>query len=144
LPIPIPEPGLVIGYSYLWHHERNAGLEEGLKDRPCAIIVATLDGDGDTVVYVAPITHTAPSSSTDGLEIPTSLKRYLNLDDERSWVITSELNRFIWPGYDLRPVSRDEPDSFVYGFLSTDFFAAVKASIIRHRDKRSLDLIPRS
>ena len=144
MPIPIPEPGLVIGYSYLWHHEHTAGSEEGRKDRPCAIIVATLDADGDTVVYVAPITHTAPALPDDGLEIPTRLKRHLNLDDKRSWVITSELNRFIWPGYDLRPIARDQPDSFAYGFLSTDFFAAIKVSIIRHRNKRSLDLIPRS
>jgi hypothetical protein len=72
------------------------------------------------------------------------LKRRLNLDDKRSWVITSELNRFIWPGYDLRPLSRDQPVNFAYGFLSTDFFAAIKASIIRHRNRRSLDLTPRS
>ena len=144
MPIPIPEPGLVIGYSYLRHHEHDTGSEEGRKDRPCAIIIATLDADGDTVVYVAPITHVTPSSSDDGLEIPTSLKRHLNLDGERSWVITSELNRFIWPGYDLRPISRDRPDTFAYGFLSTDFFEAVKTGIIRHRDKRSLELIPRS
>ena len=144
MPIPIPEPGLVIGYAYLWHHEHRTGAEEGRKDRPCAIIVAARDADGDTVVYVAAMTHVAPSSPDDGVEIPISLKRHLHLDDERSWVITSELNRFIWPGYDLRPISRDQPDSFAYGFLSTDFFEAVKASILRHRDKRSLDLTSRS
>jgi hypothetical protein len=34
MPIPNPEPGLVISYAYLWQHERQAGREEGQKDRP--------------------------------------------------------------------------------------------------------------
>jgi hypothetical protein len=34
MPIPTPEPGLVISYAYLWHHEHEAGREEGRKDRP--------------------------------------------------------------------------------------------------------------
>jgi hypothetical protein len=33
MPIPNPEPGLVISYAYLWHDEHHAGREEG-KDRP--------------------------------------------------------------------------------------------------------------
>jgi len=32
--LPDPQPGLVISYSYLWHHEHRAGREEGLKSRP--------------------------------------------------------------------------------------------------------------
>ena len=38
--MPLPVPGLVIRYSYLWHSEHLAGREEGTKDRPCAIIAA--------------------------------------------------------------------------------------------------------
>jgi hypothetical protein len=30
VPIPTPEPGLVISYAYLWHHEHEAGREEGV------------------------------------------------------------------------------------------------------------------
>ena len=33
MPIPTPEPGLVISYAYLWDHEAQSGLEEGRKDR---------------------------------------------------------------------------------------------------------------
>jgi len=29
MPIPDPEPGLVISYAYLWHHEHQTGREEG-------------------------------------------------------------------------------------------------------------------
>jgi hypothetical protein len=40
MPIPSPEPGLVISYAYLWHHEHEAGREEGRKDRPSVIVLA--------------------------------------------------------------------------------------------------------
>jgi hypothetical protein len=49
-------------------------------------------------------------------------KARLGLDDARSWVVVSEVNRFIWPGADLRPVSRHEPDRFDYGLLPPAIF----------------------
>lgn len=39
--IPGPEAGLVISYAYLWHHEHLAGHEEGRKNRPAVIVLAT-------------------------------------------------------------------------------------------------------
>jgi hypothetical protein len=39
VPLPRPEPGLVLSYSYLWHTEHEEGREEGVKDRPCVIVV---------------------------------------------------------------------------------------------------------
>jgi hypothetical protein len=30
MPLPEPEPGLVISYAYLWHHEHDSGVEEAL------------------------------------------------------------------------------------------------------------------
>ena len=40
MPIANPEPGLVISYAYLWHHEHQTGREEGQKDRPTVIVLA--------------------------------------------------------------------------------------------------------
>jgi hypothetical protein len=57
---PAPKPGLVIRYSFLWSHEAAAGADEGSKDRPCAIIVATRMVDGEVRTIVAPITHLEP------------------------------------------------------------------------------------
>ena len=73
MPIPNPEPGLVISYAYLWHHEHQAGREEGQKDP--------------------------------------------------SWIIVSEGNEFLWPGYDLR--KRPHSDRYDYGFLPPRFFNRV-------------------
>ena len=38
--LPDPQLGLVISYSYLWHHEHNAGRDEGTKSRPCVVVLA--------------------------------------------------------------------------------------------------------
>ncbi len=128
MPLPAPVPGLVICYAYLWHDEYKAGAEEGRKDRPCAIVVATTDADGDTAVWVAPITHIKPDDPHAVL-LPQSVKRRLGLDDRPSWVVTDELNQFIWPGHDLRPIAREKRDTFAWGFLSVETFSAIKRSI---------------
>ena len=85
--IPAPEPGLVINYAYLWHHEHLAGHEEGRKDRPSVIVLCVDEpGSGITVVTVLPITHAPPRVEGEGIEIPAAIKRHLGLDDQPSWV----------------------------------------------------------
>lgn len=143
MPLRQPDPGLVISYSYLWTEERRRGASEGRKNRPCAIVLATKDEDRGTVVYVLPVTHAPPGSDEDAVEMPMAAKRRLGLDGARSWIITSELNRFVWPGFDLRPISRDRPDVFAYGFLPVETFAAVKAAVARAGRARRLDVVGR-
>ena len=74
---PDPHPGLVIRYAYLWDREVRTGQEEGTKDRPCTVILAVRDEDGDTRVYVVPITHAAPCDGTEAVELPPAVKRHL-------------------------------------------------------------------
>lgn len=80
-------------------------------------------------MLVLPITHTPPENEEDAVEIPATTKTDLGLggdDGERSWIVISEANAFIWPGPDLRDVpGRDEP-SIVYGTLPPTFFAHVR------------------
>src|SRR3954471_3508767 len=102
-----PEPADVISYSYLWSREAAVGEESGRKDRPAVVVVARIEREAGILVLVAPITHTPPEKSTDAVEIPANAKQQLGLDRERSWIVVTELNRFIWPGPDIRPV----PDS---------------------------------
>lgn len=47
--LPEPEYGLVISYAYLWRHESETGQTEGLKDRPCAIVLAVSGAGSDPV-----------------------------------------------------------------------------------------------
>ena len=102
--LPKPENGLVVRYSYLWLREHQEGREEGVKARPCAIILAALDQEGKTQVVVVPVTHSLPNDVDGALELPQAVKRHLGLDAERSWVVLSESNLFDWPGPDLRRV----------------------------------------
>jgi mRNA-degrading endonuclease toxin of MazEF toxin-antitoxin module len=117
MPLPEPKPGLVIGYAYLWRDQAAKGWEEGVKDRPCVIVLAVQEEEGGRIVTVAPITHTPPENAADGIELPIAVKQRLGLDDQRSWIMATELNRFLWPGPDLRPVSPNRPNEFAYGGL---------------------------
>jgi hypothetical protein len=124
MPIPNPEPGLVISYAYLWHHEHRAGREEGQKDRPGVIVLAVeREADDATIVTVLPITHSPPADLNSAVEIPLPVKRHLGLDDDRSWIVVDEGNEFLWPGYDLRKIGRT--DRYDYGFLPPRFFNQV-------------------
>jgi hypothetical protein len=131
--IPTPEPGLVVNYAYLWHREHEAGQEEGRKDRPSVIVLCVERPEvGTTVVTVLPITHVRPDQKGEGVEIPLAVKRHLGLDDEPSWILVSEGNEFVWPGYDLR--RRRKHDGYSYGFLPPRFFdQIVKAFVGWHR-----------
>lgn len=98
-------------------------------------IVAQLE-DGTPVVRVLPITHSPPAKSDDAIEIPPVTKRRLGLDDERSWIVLTESNRFAWPGPDIRSV---ENDTGFLGPLPPAFFNEVKRRFVelaraqRHR-----------
>ena len=56
---PEPRPGLLIRYSYLWEREAREGREEGVKDRPCAIVLVLLREGEHPIVRVLPVTHSA-------------------------------------------------------------------------------------
>ena len=124
--LPKPEAGLVIRYSYLWLREHREGREEGTKDRPCAIVLALHNHEGETQVLVVPVTHSPPGNSATALELPTVVKQHLGLDAERSWVVLSESNLFDWPGPDLRRVGDRDNSSVAYEFLPPRFFAELR------------------
>lgn len=127
---PVPQPGPVIRYSYLWEREAREGREEGAKDRPCAIVLALLREGDAPIVRVLPITHAAPADPADALEIPLSTKQRLGLDSRRSWVVLTKANDFIWPGPDLRPAVSGDPSSVAYGMLPPGFMKALRARLI--------------
>jgi hypothetical protein len=141
VPLPAPFPGLVLHYSYLWHDQHRKGLEEGTKDRPCVVVLAVTSEDGDTVVTVAPVTHTPLRLPVEAVEIPAATKSRLGLDDGRSWIVVTEVNRFRWPGHDLRPV----PGSgrYDYGILPPGLFRQVREGIAAWVRSQKLRATPR-
>ncbi|MBN8925686.1 MAG: type II toxin-antitoxin system PemK/MazF family toxin [Rhodospirillales bacterium] len=141
---PVPDPGLVIRYSYLWADEYARGQEEGVKDRPCAVVLTSIDAAGDQIVTVLPITHTPPTIPQLAVEIPAAVKRRLGLDDERSWIVLTEANRFIWPGPDLRPLRSNDAASVAYGPLPYKLFEEVRLKFIAALKSRQSNTVPRT
>ena len=65
---PAPRPGLVVRFSYLWKREADAGREEGVKDRPCAVVIAIEGREAHPRVIVLPVTHSPPQPPDEGIE----------------------------------------------------------------------------
>ena len=141
---PEPRPGLVIRFSYLWKREADAGREEGVTDRPCAIVLAVEQKQGHTRVIVVPITHAVPQPSEEGIELPPETKRRLGLDSERSWIIVNDANEFVWPGPDLRFLPGQGPESAAYGFLPPGVFRVVRERFLARARARNVGLVSRS
>jgi hypothetical protein len=128
--LPSPEPGLVIRYSYLWLREHREGREDGIKDRPYAIVLAARDSGDHAHVLVVPVTHTPPAALAEALELPAAIKQHLGFDSERSWIVLNESNLFEWPGPDLRRVGDRDDGSVEYGFLPPRFFAELRRRFV--------------
>jgi len=141
---PSPVPGLVIRYSYLWASEHARGREEGVKDRPAAVVLVTADADGQKVVTVLPITHTPPAVAALAVELPHPVKRRLGLDDARSWVVLTEANRFVWPGPDVRPLSPSDVATVAYGPLPYALYEEIRLKFIAALKARSARTVPRT
>ncbi len=133
--LPAPAPGLVIRYAFLWSHEREAGRTEAAKDRPCAIVLSARRAEtGHLMVVVAPVTHSPPSAGQPSVAVPPDVAARLGLDDGPAWIRVDELNRFAWPGFDLRPIP-GRAGAFAYGFLPQPLFEQVRALILESRRK---------
>jgi hypothetical protein len=134
-----PRPGQVIRYSYLWWNEARRGRIEGGKDRPCSVVLTAVAESGSTLVYVLPITHAPPEDPEAGIEIPAATKRRLGMD-ERSWIITTELNRFVWPGPDIRALPSGE---YSYGYLPGKLLQGAIDQVKTHARKNHLRTVSR-
>jgi hypothetical protein len=132
-PLPTPCAGLVIRYAFIWKDEAARGLEDGAKDRPCAVILVTEDDADGPTVTVLPITHTPPTDSSLAVELSHPTKRRLGLDDDRSWIVVTDANRFRWPGPDLRFARQGDHSSAAYGLLPAHIFNEMRTKFISAR-----------
>jgi hypothetical protein len=84
------------------------------------------------MVVVAPITHRPQIGNTSAIEIPALTKQRLGLDEARSWIVTDDLNVFVWPGPDLRLI--DQTRGIAYGLLPSGL---TKSLILKVRGLRA-------
>lgn len=93
------------------------------------VVVARIVRAGRTEIIVAPVTHSAPDRPDGAVEMPKRVKQALGLDEARSWVVTSELNCFIWPGPDIRVApGRETP---VYDAIPEILFNQVREALAK-------------
>ena len=130
MPLPQPVPGLVLRYSYLWYDEHLVRREEGIKDRPCVVVLVAEKEGGETMVTVAPVMHSPPKTPAETVELPPATRQRLGLDDGRSWVVVSEINRFCWPGHDLRAMPGSDHPKYDYGMLPPGLFRQVTSRLL--------------
>lgn len=142
--LPAPRPGLVIRYAYLWAHEHEQGRDEGVKDRPCAVLLATRTDEDDVRVIVLPITHAPPRDPDSALEIPAATKRRLGLDDDQSWIVLTEGNAFLWPGPDLRAAPGSGPESVALGLLPARLFKTMRDRFLALHARHKARFVRRS
>jgi len=136
--LPPPRVGLVIRYAFLWSHEAARSADEGRKDRPCAIVVAARQQGAEEIrVIVAPVTHEPPHDPASAIELLPDVKRFLGLDSASQWLRFEELNRFTWPGFDVRPIP-GRAGEWEYGMLPQSLFEQLRQGILRRQSERAL------
>lgn len=93
------------------------------------MVVSTADAAGQHVLLVLPVTHSQPPAAELAIELPSGTRRRLGLDDAHSWIVTSEYNRFTWPGPDIRP---DTSGESILGILPATLVARTIANLRVH------------
>ena len=106
-------------------------------------MLAVARAGGAAEVVVAPITSSAPARAADGVELPAETRRRLGLQDAPCWVVLTEVNRFAWPGPDLRPVETAAGPSWGHGLLPARLFGRVRDGIVARARARTLRAVPR-
>lgn len=85
--------GDVLDYPYLWDWQYQRGETEGRKDRPCCVTLVVPLKNGQTRLYLLPITTTEPAQGEPSLEVPEIEAKRAGLDlGVRKWVMLSEWN----------------------------------------------------
>ena len=86
--------GDVIRYPYRWTAERDQGRSiEGIKDRPCCLILLIQDAAGRPTIFLAPISSKPPRADQEALSIPDTERRRAGLDRHPdAWIHVDEVN----------------------------------------------------
>ena len=135
-----PEPADVLSYSYLWSHEA-AGGGERAKGSSRVVVVLCIERQAGNLILVSVGHHTAPEMLPSRSKIHLDVKKQLGLDRERSWVMLNELNRFIWPGPDIRPILGGAP---LYDALPDWLFERVRQGVLDHNAAGKLKVTSRT
>jgi hypothetical protein len=130
VPLPHPELGLVVYYSYVFRNPtRNIGAAG--KQRPCLIIAVFPDRAEPrrTSVLYLPITHSQPTQNEEAIEIPADTRFAAGLDGLPQWVLIGGGDLDTWPE-DIFNLP-NQPGVFHFGFMPPGFFRKIQTEFGR-------------
>ncbi|PIL19183.1 hypothetical protein P775_16070 [Puniceibacterium antarcticum] len=120
-----PTAGEVFRYPFLWKREQLTGETEGRKTRPVCIAVTVARADGETVVFILPITTQPPLPSRKSIEVPQIESQRVGLDTHvRKWIMLDEINT------DILERSYVWEDRTPIGAFSSAFTSRIQSSLI--------------
>jgi hypothetical protein len=89
---------------------------------------------------LCPITHTEPTPPSVGIEISSEDSKESGLDDQRSWVIVSEVNKVSWSSGRFE---RTNFGKWEYGELPEQVMMAIREAIVARVSAGQMDVIDR-
>ena len=120
-----PTAGEVFRYPFLWKREELAGETEGRKKRPVCIAVTVAKSDGETVVFILPITTQPPLPSRKFIEVPQIESQRVGLETHvRKWVMLDEINT------DILERSYVWDDRTPIGAFSSAFTSTIQSGLL--------------
>lgn len=137
-----PKAGMVINYGYVWARQARQGMEEGQKFRP-SLILGVQEEQDKKMVYVAPITHTPPFYPEESVLVPNETGSRIGLDDKPKWLMLNEVNKFEWPGLDIRRVPHRRERSQFYGFVPRQFLEQARDKMREMMQQNRFNVVPR-
>ena len=88
-----PVAGQVFRYPFLWKRQHEAGETEGRKPRPVCLAVTTATSQGETLLFLLPITTQPPGTGRLAEAVtPIEARRAGLGTDEPCWVMLDEIN----------------------------------------------------
>lgn len=88
-----PAAGDVFTYPFLWKRQQIQGETEGRKPRPVCMAVTAANADGNTLLFIVPITTQPPMDGRIAIEVPEIEAKRAGLDTEKPcWVMLDEFN----------------------------------------------------
>ena len=88
-----PFTGDVFTYPFLWKRQQMQGETEGRKPRPVCMAVTTVNTEGNTLLFIVPITTLPPSDGRIAVEVPVIEAKRAGLDTGKPcWVMLDEYN----------------------------------------------------
>jgi hypothetical protein len=76
-----------------------------------------------------PFTTKEPRQGSAAVKVPARVRQHLGLGEARCWIVADELNRFIWPGPDIRPIRGRGDLSPFHGKIPAKLFEQVRTKL---------------